>query len=68
MYNEFMGQPFFPIILEDKTTLLINEAHVVSIDKGPNGEAILRLSNGDEHVSITPDYNAWEADYLTRKW
>lgn len=63
-----MGQPLFPIILENEKTLLINEAHVVSVDKGPNGEAIIRLSNGDEHISITPAYGDWEDDYLTRKW
>jgi len=62
-----MGQPFFPIIKDDET-LLINEAQVVSVGKGPNGEAIIRLSNGDEHVSVTPAYIDWESDYLLRKW
>lgn len=63
-----MGQPLFPIMMKDDKTLIINEAQVVSVGKGPNGEAIIRLSNGDEHVSVTPSYADWEEDYLTRKW
>jgi hypothetical protein len=63
-----MGQPFFPIILKGGKTLLINEAHVASVDKGPEGEAVIRLSNGDEHISVTPSFDDWEADFLVRKW
>lgn len=65
-----MPLPLLLIKLENKDTMLINETQVVSVRRlytGSGRLAVVRMSNGDEHIVADPPYELWENDYLIRK-
>ncbi len=61
-------QPLLLVLLaDDGKKKLINEAQVVSVEEREHGNACLRMSNGDEIIIKSPNYEAWENDYHSRK-
>jgi len=67
-----MSQPFYLATLEDPSgiskQIIINENQVSTIEPGPKGTAIVKMSNGDTLVTLDPDYEAWVADVIVRKY
>jgi hypothetical protein len=63
-----MGQPFFLIHLENGQKVLINEQQVATVQPDVKGRAIVKMSNGDEFVVVSPAYDAWEDDFHVRKF
>ena len=53
------------ITLQDKRKILINEEQVCSIEN-LNGAAKIKMSNGDEFVCVSPSYEQWANDLITR--
>lgn len=60
-------QPFLLVILQDGQRKIINEAQVVSVEADEQGCAYLRMSNGDEIIVKSPNYEDWENDCHSRK-
>ena len=60
-------QPFLLVVLNTGERKLINENQVVSVEEYKDGNAHLRMSNGDEIIVKEPAYGDWENDYHSRK-
>ena len=60
-------QPFLLIVLESGQRKIINEAQVCSVENHVNGFACLKMSNGDELIVQSPNYEDWENDVHARK-
>jgi hypothetical protein len=63
-------QPFLFVTLAHTNPpeqIIINEAHVVSVQQTTDGFAVVALSNGTTIVISQPPYEDWFNDVLIRK-
>lgn len=54
------------ITLQNGEEIIINENQVVSV-KNHEGDALVRMSNRDEHRCTSPRYDEWYNDVLVKK-
>lgn len=61
-------QPFLLVILADASERILNENHVVSIERATGSDhAIITLSTGEILTISHPPYDDWLNDVLIRK-